>query len=185
MEPLLMLILFVIVVLLAAIVFYNKIILASQKVNEAWSDVDVQLNRRHDLIPNLVNTVKGYAKHEQELLEKVTKARTNALEHDKKDLSGLGSIEKEIGEDINSILMVAEAYPDLKANENFLKLQENLTETEDQIASSRRIYNANVASYNTLLQIFPLNFIAKIGGFKESSFFEFKDNKDVPSASIK
>ncbi len=175
-------------VLVITIVFiigtYNRMVTAKQKVTEAWSDVDVQLKRRHDLIPNIVNTVKGYAKHEKDLIEKVTNERTQALAVNKDNLQQLGLIEGAIEADLGALLMVAEAYPDLKANQNFLKLQSELSETEDQIASSRRIYNANVNYYNTLLQIFPLNFVAKLSDFKESSFFEFKEARAVPSVKM-
>lgn len=184
MDLLILTIVLLICTIIFIIVTYNKFVSAKQKVNEAWSDVDVQLKRRHELIPNIVTTVKEYAKHEKDLLEKVTKERAEAIETNANDLKKLGLIEGAIEADLGAILMVAEAYPDLKANQNFLKLQEELSETEDQIASSRRIYNANVTNYNTLIVTFPMNLVALLSDFKESSFFEFKASREVPAGKM-
>lgn len=152
------------------IIVYNSLIQSRNRVDEAWSDIDVQLKRRYDLIPNLIETVKGYAKHEKEVFEKVTKARTEAMgaqtvgEKDKAEnvLSGA----------LKSLFAVAEAYPDLKANENFSKLQDELTDTEDKIQASRRFYNGNVRDFNTKIQVFPTNLFAQMLGFKAYVFFE-------------
>ncbi len=166
-------VLVVILVFIAVYIFiYNKLVAAKQNVHEAWSDVDVQLKRRHDLIPQLIDVVRGYAKHEKDLLEKITHERAQALALDKDDLKSLAHIERALGEGLSSLFMVAEGYPDLKANTTFLKLQEQMSETEDQIASSRRIYNSNTADYNTLIKLFPLNLIAALHHFTESKFLE-------------
>jgi LemA protein len=141
-------------------------------VTEAWADVDVQLKRRHDLIPSLVNIVKGYANHEKALLEKITSERTTAITLDKKNIKELSSLENSIESHLHSIFALTEAYPDLKANENYLKLQEDLVETEDEIASSRRIYNANVGNYNTNIGKFPQDVIASLTNFKLVNFFQ-------------
>lgn len=152
--------------------FYNKLISSKQNVKEAWSGIDIQLNRRHDLIPNLVRVVKQYTKHEDELFKHVTEERSKALSVSPSDTSGLSVVEKELDKSVRSLIAVAENYPDLKANENFLKLQTELSETEDQIASSRRIYNSNVADYNTLVGIFPANIIASMNNFQPAPFFQ-------------
>lgn len=162
----------IIIVLLVCIYYYNQLTSAKQNSHEAWSGIEVQLKRRHDLIPNLVETVKGYAKHEKKLFETVTKERNKALMLPKSDLDQLSKIEAEIELAIKSIFMVAEAYPVLKANENFLKLQTELSETEDQIASARRIYNSNVADYNILVKNFPSNIIAGLSNFMPLAYYE-------------
>lgn len=160
------------ILILIPFYFYNKLVSSRQNVREAWSGIDVQLKRRHDLIPNLVQTVQGYAKHEEQLFNDITEERAKALSLSGSNMSRLAEIEDELGKSIKSLLAVAEAYPDLKANENFLKLQTELSETEDQIASARRIYNSNVADYNTLIGVFPVNIIAGIFHFSESAFFQ-------------
>ena len=163
-------ILIVIVVLaIAIIVIYNGLIKLKNRVDEAWSDIDVQLKRRYDLIPNLVNTVKGYATHEKELFEKVTAARTAAM--------GAGTpAQKEQAENmlsgtLKSLFAVAENYPDLKANQNFLELQRELTDTEDKIQAARRFYNGNVRDFNTQIQVFPTNIFAGMLNFTNRDFF--------------
>lgn len=162
----------IIVVVLGLVLagMYNGLITLKNRVDEAWSDIDVQLKRRHDLIPNLVNTVKGYATHEKELFEKVTAARTAAM--------GAGTpAEKEQAENalsgtLKTLFAVSENYPDLKANQNFLELQRELTDTEDKIQASRRFYNGNVRDFNTKLQVFPTNLLAGMLGFAAREFFE-------------
>src|SRR4030065_1165857 len=146
------------ILIIWAIAIYNGLIRLKNRVDEAWSDIDVQLKRRYDLIPNLVNTVKGYAVHEKEVFEKVTEARTRAMgaqsAHDKAEAENM------LSQTLKSLFAVAEAYPDLKANQNFLELQRELTDTEDKIQASRRFYNGNVRDFNTKIQIFPNNLIA-------------------------
>ncbi|MFA6106074.1 MAG: LemA family protein [Patescibacteria group bacterium] len=157
------------VAVVAIIGLYNGLIRLKVRVDEAWSDIDVQLKRRYDLIPNLVETVKGYAKHERETLDSVIKARNAAM-------SAGGAEEKAKAENalsqtLKSIFALAEAYPDLKANQNFLELQRELTDTEDKIMAARRFYNGNVRDFNTKLQVFPTNFIGNMLGFKPREFF--------------
>jgi LemA protein len=163
------------IVLLAIILLwatYNSLVKLKIKTDEALSDITVQMKRRLDLIPNLVSTVKGYAKHEKETLENVTKARTAAMEVSKDDLSGQAKADNMLTSTLKSLFAVAENYPDLKANENFLQLQSELTDTEDKIQASRRFYNGNVRDFNTKLQVFPTNFIGKMLGFKPREFFD-------------
>jgi LemA protein len=158
------------VLVLWAVMIYNGLIRLKNRVDEAWSDIDVQLKRRYDLIPNLVNTVKGYAAHERELFEKVTEARTRAM--------GAGTAEDKakaenaLSGTLKSLFAVAENYPDLKANQNFLELQRELTDTEDKIQASRRFYNGNVRDFNTKIEVFPNNIFAKILNFAKREFFE-------------
>lgn len=160
------------IIVLLALYFYNRLVSVKQNVYQAWAGIDVQLKRRHDLIPNLVQVVQGYAKHEEQLLKHVTVERSRALSLTQSDILKLSRVEKEINASLHSILLLAESYPQLKANENFLKLQTDLTETEDQIASARRIYNSNVADYNTLIISFPVNIIATLGHFSPMPFFQ-------------
>lgn len=159
-----------VVAVLGLIAMYNGLVRLNVRVDEAWSDIDVQLKRRYDLIPNLVNTVKGYATHERELFEKVTAARTAAM--------GAGTTaEKAQAEDtlsgtLKSLFAVAESYPDLKANQNFLELQRELSDTENKIQAARRFYNANVMEFNTKVQVFPTNVFAGMLNFSKREFFE-------------
>lgn len=167
------------VIVLWAIVSYNGFIRLINRTKEAWSDIDVQLKRRYDLIPNLVEAVKGYATHEKTAFENVTQARANAL-------NAQGPHEKEIAENqlsgaLKSIFAVAEAYPELKANQNFLSLQGELSETENTISSARRYYNGNVRELNTSLTVFPGNLIASVFKFSPMEFFQL----DVADAAAK
>jgi LemA protein len=152
---------------------YNSLIRARVRTDEAWSDIEVQLKRRYDLIPNLVNTVKGYASHESGVFEKVTLARTSAMQaqapHEK--------LEKEnmLTGALKSLFAVAENYPDLKANQNFLSLQNDLTDTENKIQAARRFYNGNVRDFNTKLQVFPTNIVGSALGFKTREFFDIDE----------
>jgi LemA protein len=151
----------------------NSMVGARNRVDEAWSGIDVQLKRRHDLIPNLVETVKGYATHERETFEKVTEARADAMK-------AQGPVEASAAEGrlsavLGDLRAVAENYPQLRATENFQKLQNELSETEDEIQASRRIYNSNVQSFNTKIQVFPNSLIANSGGFTPREFFEITD----------
>ena len=154
------------------IAIYNGLIRFRNRTDEAWSDIDVQLKRRYDLIPNLVNTVKGYAQHERELFEKVTKARTAAM--GAQDPSEKAEAENMLSGTLKSLFAVAENYPDLKANENFLELQRELSDTENKIQAARRFYNGNVRDFNTKIQVFPNNLIAGTLNFKEYDFFELE-----------
>jgi LemA protein len=166
----LILLIILVVIILAIILMYNGLIRLKNRVDEAWSDIDVQLKRRHDLIPNLVNTVKGYAAHEKEVFEKVTEARSRAM--------GAGTAadkaeaENMLSNTLKSLFAVAEAYPDLKANQNFLELQRELTDTEDKIQAARRFYNGNVRDFNTKIEVFPTNIIAGTLGFTKREFFQ-------------
>ncbi|MEI8103936.1 MAG: LemA family protein [Candidatus Moraniibacteriota bacterium] len=148
---------------------YNGLVRLKNRVDEAWSDIDVQLKRRYDLIPNLINTVKGYATHERELLEKVTEARTAAMQSGE---AGKADAENALSGTLKSLFAVAENYPDLKANQNFLELQQELSDTENKIQASRRFYNTNVMEYNTKIQVFPTNIFAGMLTFVKREFFE-------------
>lgn len=162
------------VIALWLIVSYNGFVTVRNRVREAWADIEVQLKRRYDLIPNLVNTVKGYATHESTAFEKVTQARaaamgaTTPLDHAQAENMLTGALK--------SLFAVSEAYPDLKANTNFLELQRELSDTENKIQAARRFYNGNVRDFNTKLEVFPGNLIARMFGFVKSDFFDIDDN---------
>ena len=161
------------VIVLWLIFTYNGLITSRNRVDEAWSDIEVQLKRRYDLIPNLVNTVKGYASHESGVFEKVTQARTAAM-----NAGGLpDKLQREnlLSGALKSLFAVAEAYPDLKANQNFMQLQSDLTDTENKIQAARRFYNGNVRDFNTKLQVFPTNMIAGMLNFKSREFFDIDE----------
>jgi LemA protein len=155
------------------IFMYNNLITSRNRVDEAWSDIEVQLKRRYDLIPNLVNTVKGYAKHEEGVFTKVTDARARAMAAP--DPAHKLEAENQLTQTIRSLFAVAENYPDLKANQNFLSLQSDLTDTEDKIQAARRFYNGNVRDFNTRIQVFPTNIFAGMLGFARRQFFELED----------
>ncbi len=163
----------IILVVVAVVAFvwylYNSLIVTKMRVSEAFSQIDVQLKRRTNLIPNLVETVKGYAKHEKELFEKVTKERANLVSA--KSLEQKAKINNQLTETFKSIFAVAEAYPALRASENFQQLQEELSDTENKIAYARQFYNSNVLDYNTKLKVFPSVLFAKLLNFKEAEFF--------------
>lgn len=161
------------VVVLWAVIIYNGLIRLKNRVDEAWSDIDVQLKRRYDLIPNLVNTVKGYATHEKELFEKVTQARSAAM--GAQTPGEKLQAENALSGTLKSLFAVAENYPDLKANQNFLELQRELTDTEDKIQASRRFYNGNVRDFNTKIEVFPSNIIAALLKFAKREFFEAEE----------
>jgi len=151
------------------IAVFNGIISLRNRTQEAWSDIDVQLKRRHDLIPNLVETVKGYAKHERELFEKVTEARASAISA--KGAAAAGKAENVLTDALKSVFAVAENYPDLKASENFQKLQDELTDTENKIEAARRFYNGNVRDFNIKIQVFPNSLVAGMTGSKPFELF--------------
>ncbi len=167
------------VLLLALVVIYNSLVRSKVRVDEAWSDITVQLKRRADLIPNLVNTVKGYAKHEKQVFEDVTKARSAVM--GAQGPADTAKAENQFQSALKSLFAVAEAYPDLKANENFRQLQDELVDTEDKIQASRRFYNGSVRDLNTKIQTFPTNVFAGMLGFKSLEFF---DVDEVEAAAI-
>lgn len=156
-------------VVLFALYLYNTLISAKLRVSEAFSQIDVQLKRRTDLIPNLIETVKGYAKHEKETFQKVTELRTDLMQA--KSPEKKAEVNNMLTDALKSIFAVAEAYPELKASENFKELQQELEDTENKIAYSRQFYNSNVLDYNTKLQIFPNVIFAKVLNFKPAEFF--------------
>ncbi|MDE2078823.1 MAG: LemA family protein [Patescibacteria group bacterium] len=161
----------IVVVIAAWIAFtYNRFITRRNNVKEAWADIDVQLKRRYDLIPNLVETVKGYVAHEKGVLEDVTAARTAAM--NASGTADKAQAENALAGTLKSLFAVAENYPQLKANENFLQLQRDLTDTEDKIQAARRFYNTTVRDFNTSIQSFPGNVIANTFGFKQADLFE-------------
>ena len=166
----------IVIVVLVAIfgAMYNSLVRLNVRANEAWSDITVQLKRRYDLIPNLVNTVKGYAKHESGVFEKVTEARANAL--NAHGVAETAKAENQFSETLKSLFAVAEAYPDLKASENFQQLQAALVDTEDKIQAARRFYNGVVRDFNTKRTTFPTNIFAGMLGFKQDKeFFELDE----------
>ena len=169
------------VVLVLAIGFivatYNGLVTLRNRVEEAWSDITVQLKRRTDLIPNLVNSVKGYATHEKEVFKKVTEARSAIM--DAKGVKDTAEAENMLEGALKSLFAVAEAYPDLKANQNFMQLQQELVDTEDKIQASRRFYNGGVRDLNTKIQTFPANIVAGMFNFQAKEFFEVEDRASV------
>jgi LemA protein len=163
----------IVIGVLTYIFIRNSIIGSRNRVDEAWSGIDVQLKRRHDLVPNLVETVKGYATHEREVFEKATKARAEAMSA--RGVGQTAEAEQKLTGALTDLRAVAENYPQLRATENFQQLTRNLSELEDEIQASRRIYNSNVQSYNTRIQVFPNSIVANQGGFEEREFFEIED----------
>jgi LemA protein len=167
---------------LTFILIRNSIIGSRNRVDEAWSGIDVQLKRRHDLVPNLVEAVKGYATHERETFEKVTQARAAAMQASGPEQAS--AAEGMLSQALGGLRVVAEQYPELRATENFQQLSRNLSELEDEIQASRRIYNSNVQAYNTKIQIFPNSVIASSGGFTAREFFEIEDAGDREPVAI-
>lgn len=167
------LVIIVAVLVVIFIAIYNKLVQLNIRTDEAWSDISVQLKRRYDLIPNLVETVKGYAKHEKGVFDDVTKARSEALSA--KGIAQKGKAENQLEGALKSIFAVAEAYPDLKANANFSQLQADLTDTEDKIQASRRFYNANVRDLNIAIKTFPTSIVAGMFQFKARELFELEE----------
>jgi LemA protein len=165
-------VLLLVVVAVAAIAIYNRLVVLRNRVDNAWSQIDVQLRRRYDLIPNLVETVKGYASHESETFEKVTQARNMAV--NAQTVGDQSAAENMLSSTLKSLFAVAEAYPELKANENFMMLQEELSGTEGKIAYARQFYNDSVMTYNTSIQTFPQNLLAGVFGFGEREYFEIE-----------
>lgn len=162
-------------IVLWVIFAFNSLVSLRNRTQEAWADIEVQLKRRYDLIPNLVNTVKGYATHESSAFENVTKARTAAMGV-QGATEGHAQAENILTGALKSVFAIAEAYPDLKANQNFLSLQSELSDTENKIQSARRFYNANVRDLNTKIESFPTNTIAGMFKFSKMDFFDLADN---------
>jgi LemA protein len=173
------------VLVLYAIVTYNRFVALTVRSEEAWADIDVQLKRRYDLIPNLIETVKGYASHERAVFEEVTAARAKATEMHvdpsgitPEQMKAMAGAEAALGGAIGNLLAIAEAYPDLKASQNFSELQTELTDTENKIQAARRFYNTNVRDLGIALQSFPSNIIGNLFNFKEREFFELPENSE-------
>ena len=167
---LIILIAIIIIILVAIVAIYNGLVTARNKVKNAWAQIDVQLNRRADLIPNLVETVKGYAAHESSVFEDVTAARAGLMNAN--GVKEISDANNQLSSTLKTLFAVAENYPELKANENFKELQAQLAQTEDKIAYSRQFYNDSVMMYNNKCQTFPSNIFAGMFGFKEADFFE-------------
>lgn len=166
------------------LVVYNALVRQRNQVKEAWSDIDVQLKRRYNLIPNLVETVKGYATHERETFDSVTEARAKALSGGTPQEQA--QAENALTSTLKTLFAVAEAYPDLKANANFLELQRELSDTENKIQSSRRFYNSNVRDFNTAIEQFPKNVVANAFSFEKAEFFELAEEeaRNVPKVEF-
>jgi LemA protein len=177
MDILYIIVAIVAIIILWAIIIFNGFIRLKHRANEAWSDINVQLKRRHNLIPNLIETVKGYAKHEKGVFEKVTEARTKAL--GAKGVEEKGKAENMLSNTLKTLFAVSENYPDLKANANFLELQRELSDTENKIQASRRFYNSNVRDLNIRIEHFPSRIIAKAFSFKKRDFFEIDEKEKV------
>jgi LemA protein len=181
----------ILIFILAAIAFYaifvfNRLVSLRQLANEGWSGIDVQLKRRSDLVPNLVDSVKGYAGHERNVLEEVTAQRERARNAPANDVGQRAQAEAALGTGLAKLMMLAEAYPELKASANFLSLQRQLSDLENEIQMSRRYYNGTVRNLNTLIQSVPSNFIAGIAGFRPATYFELSEPGDraVPQISL-
>ncbi|MBM3256291.1 MAG: LemA family protein [Candidatus Moranbacteria bacterium] len=172
----------VVVVVGFAVAVYNGLIRLKNKTEEAWADIDVQLKRRYDLIPNLVETVKGYAKHEKGTFEKVAELRSEAMQA--KTPGEKAKADNMLTETLKSLFAVAENYPDLKANQNFLDLQSQLSQIEETIQQSRRYYNGNVRDFNIKIETFPNNLIVGIMGFKKFEFFEVAEAKERENVKV-
>jgi LemA protein len=178
MTPLWIVLGIVVVLALAVIWIYNRLVTLRTRVDNGWSQIDVQLRRRADLIPNLVETVKGYAAHERELFERVTEARARSL--GATGVADQADAENQVSAGLRQLLAVVENYPDLKANQNFLALQEELIGTESKIAYARQFYNDQVMRLNTLIQSFPSSIVARLFGFQERPFFEIEEETRGP-----
>ena len=174
--------------ILIAIIFlivlaYNSLIRKSQRVKEAWADIDVQLKRRYDLVPNLIQTVKGYMAHEKEVFEKVTQARTRAM--GTTDSGEKIKAENQFTQTLKTLFAVTENYPDLKANQSFIELQKELVDTEDKIQAARRFYNSNVRDYNIAIKVFPRNTLAQLFNFKPEPLFEITEAAEREAVKVK
>jgi LemA protein len=170
-----------VLIAIAGAVFYNRLIRSRNRVATAWSDIDVQLQRRHDLVPRLVTAVDQYAKYERATLEAVTELRVEAMRH--ADVRARGKVEQKLSDGIERIIALAENYPDLKANENFLNLQNELVETENYLQFARRYYNGSVRDFNTMTESVPSNIVASLFNFTQREFFQ-KSSDDVATVPI-
>ncbi len=178
----------ILIIILVAIVLwliftFNSLVRNRYRVREAWSDIDVQLKRRHDLIPNLIEAVKGYMVHERTVFENVTQARAQALGAQGKDQRA--GAENTLSGTLKTLFAVAENYPELKANANFLDLQRELTDTEDKLQAARRFYNGNVMEYNTRINMFPANLFAGVFGFTKEEFFGLENESEKEPVQVK
>jgi LemA protein len=184
MNPILVFIFAIVVISgLFMILTYNGLVKLKNRTREAWYDIEVQLKRRYDLIPNLVNAVKGYATHESDVFERVTQARANAIQGvDRKDVA---NTEKGVTEALKSLFAVAENYPQLKADNSFMNLQEELVDTENKLESARRYYNGCVRDYNTKQEVFPANIIAGTFNFAKEMYFELEDDEEGKAPEVK
>ena len=182
MSPIVLIVGIVVLLVLWVVFAYNRFITLVNRAKEAWSDIDVQLKRRYDLIPNLVNTVKGYASHESSAFEKVTQARAAAMGAG--NLADKSQAELGLTGALKSIFAIAEAYPDLKANTNFMELQKELSDTEDKIQASRRFYNGTVRDLNTSVETFPNNLIAGFFKFEKLEFFELEAGEEAAKQPV-
>jgi len=180
-------VLVVLIVLALWVAFtYNRLIVLRNRAKEAWADIDVQLRRRYDLIPNLVETVKGYASHEKSVFENVTKARANAISAEQTgDPQKVAEAENFLSGTLKSLFAVVENYPDLKASNNFMELQRELRDTEDKIQASRRFYNTNVRDMNIKTEVFPANIVANLFNFEKMNFFEIEEAAAKEPVSVK
>ncbi len=186
MNPILIILIVLAIVVVYVIFLYNRFVTLRNRADEAWSDIDVQLKRRYDLIPNLVETVKGYATHEREAFENVTKARAQALSAEQSgNPAEMARAENMLSGTLKSLFAVAEAYPDLKANENFAKLQQELSDTENKIQAARRFYNSNVRDFNIAAESFPSNVIANMFKFTKREFFELEEGEEAARQPVK
>lgn len=175
-------VLIIVAAIVGVILIYNRMVKMRNQAEEAWSDIDVQLKRRYNLIPNIVETVKGYAAHEDSVFTKVTEARTSAINAG--NMAEQAKAENVLSGALKSLFAVAENYPDLKANENFMQLQNELVDTEDKIQAARRFYNGTVRDFNTTLQVFPSSIIAKMFKFEAKEFFEIEDEKEKQNVEV-
>ncbi len=180
------------VIILWAIYAYNNFVTLVNRTKEAWADIDVQLKRRYDLIPNLIEAVKGYVTHERSTLDAVTEARAKATQTHidpsnitPAQITAMAGMEDALSQTLGKLLAVAEAYPDLKANQNFLSLQAELADTENKIQASRRFFNGNVRDLNTAIEVFPNNLIAKMFSFVQQEFFELKEEAQREPVVVK
>ncbi|MDT8394140.1 MAG: LemA family protein [Bacteroidales bacterium] len=182
--PLIVILAIIVILVIWLIGIYNALVRLRNQVKNAWSQIDVQLKRRHDLIPNLIETVKGYMKHERETLENITAYRSQAMNAD--TVAEKAKAEGLLGGALDRLQIAVEAYPDLKANQNFLSLQEELTSTENKISYARQSYNDQVLFYNNKIQMFPSNIVAGMFNFTEKEFFELEDpaEKAVPKVEF-